>query len=322
MWKRLAPLVLIALPAAYLLITPAGTQSRIAEIARPPPGTSAALAPTEPRDPKGHSLLQQPQLPDAYCLTCHGDTSLSAGFSDGRTLSLYVDLRAVRDSAHDLLSCVTCHDTYEPPPPVRTEPFDFETYQAEATQMCSRCHKAAAEGYSGSAHSPPQVEDGKGATCIDCHSPDGSAHSIAQTSEPGLFLGAGRITEACGRCHEKAADSYNETSHGKVARLGDVDETATCTTCHSDHPVQPAENLVSSSAGTALATLCGDCHDGADASFARTWPGHTEGAPSASAANLVGRAGLLLAAVVVLFGLVHVSLDLFRRWAGPGARWK
>lgn len=322
MWKRVALLAWIALPAAYLLVTAAGTHSRFAEAGRPPQPSHAPFAAAGPQEAPRLPLTQEPPLPDAYCLTCHGDSSLSAGFSDGRTLSLYVDLRAVRDSAHDLLSCVTCHDTYEPPPPYRTEPYDFAAYQADATEMCARCHRAAAEGYSDSAHSETVLKEGEGATCIDCHSPDGSAHSIAETSRPGLFLRPDQIAGACGRCHEEALASYDDTSHGKVARFGEADHTATCTTCHSDHAVQPAADLVSASAVTALAAVCGDCHDGADESFARAWPGHSEGAPAGSTADVAGRAGFFVAAAVVAFGLVHVSLDLFRRWSGPKRRLK
>lgn len=308
---RFALLAWVLLPAAYVLVTLAGTGGRPAE----------AL----PSDPVAHTLpaagprLQEPSLPDAYCLTCHGDESLSAGFSDGRALSLYVDLRAIRDSAHELLPCVTCHDTYDPPPPERTEPYDFAVYQAEATAMCSRCHAAAAEGYATSAHSETVLKEGEGATCLECHSPDGSGHSIARTSDPGLFLGAERIAGACGSCHAKALSTYRDTSHGKVERFGNAKHTATCTTCHADHAVQPADDLLETNA-TALAHTCAECHDGADEDFARAWPGHSTGAPARSAANLAGRAGLLVSAAVVAFGLVHVTLDLYRRRAGTKRR--
>lgn len=320
MWKRFVLLAWIVLPAAYLLLTAAGTHDRLVGAAGPsaPLHDGIVIDTTQPAPLL--PLAQQPPFADAFCLTCHGDSSLTAGFSDGRTLSLDVDLRAIRDSTHDLLSCVTCHDTYEPPPPERTEPYDFAAYQAEATAMCLRCHQAAAQGYSDSAHFKTVLDEGKGATCIDCHSPNGSGHSIATTSEPGSFLDAGQIAGACGRCHEEARASYDDTSHGKVARFGDPGHTATCTTCHSDHAVRPVDDLVAASAAPAMAAVCGDCHDGADESFARAWPGHSEGAPAGSSVDVAGRAGFFVAAAVVAFGLVHVSLDMFRRWTGSGQR--
>lgn len=315
-----ALLAWVLVPAACLLVTPAGTDSRSAAAIVESSPLLATLGGGGPDEALGLPLTQEPPLADAYCLTCHGDSSLTAGFSNGRTLSLYANLLALRDSAHDLLSCVTCHDTYEPPPPERTEPYDFAAYQAQATEMCVRCHTAAAEGYAASAHSETVIEEGEGATCIDCHSPDGSGHSVAATKDPGSILSPARIAESCGRCHEEALSTYHDTSHGKVERFGDVKSTATCTTCHSDHAVQPADDLVAAPGESGLLTVCRDCHDGADGSFARAWPGHSEGARGGSPADVAGRAGFFLAAAVVGFGLVHASLDLFRRWAGARRR--
>jgi nitrate/TMAO reductase-like tetraheme cytochrome c subunit len=238
---------------------------------------------------------------------------LTTSFTDGGLLSLYVDARAVRDSAHELLSCVTCHDDYEVLPLALRDPIEAVAYRREATEMCARCHLAAADGYEGSVHSEPPLESGEGASCVDCHSPDSSAHSVARTSAPDSPLAPSRVDGACAECHAAAVDSYLETSHGKVARLGDAKTTPTCIICHADHAVTDARDLTSDTRITAFTDLCRDCHSGADSAFARAWPGHSEGAPDGSLANLARRAGLLTATLVVAFGLLHVSLEGARR---------
>jgi predicted CXXCH cytochrome family protein len=310
MWSRVALVASIFVPAMVLLT---GTDSRPVD-ARDASMDSQALTGTEtaPAEPG----LQEPPSGDEYCLSCHTDKSLSTSFTDGRPLSLYVDARVLRDSAHELLNCVTCHNEYEVLPPELRPPIEGEAYRAEATAMCARCHQVAAEDYAGSAHSEPPLETGEGATCSGCHSPEGSGHSVGSSSGPESDFGPARVAETCGSCHEKALSSYEATSHSKVANLGEAKTTATCTTCHAGHSTEPAKDLVSAPGIAALTAVCADCHSGAGESFARTWSGHSEGAPGSSLANIAGRGGLLLAVAVVAFGFVHVSLEVLRRLRG------
>jgi hypothetical protein len=320
MRKRCALLAWSLFPAACLLVVLAGTESRIADAipAEPlyqSPVTGGSGAPAQ-------LLTQEQSVGDVFCLTCHADSSLETGFADGRTLSLYVDARVLRDSAHQLLDCVTCHDQYEIPRPERRDPLDFVDYQNEAEAMCARCHEAAAEGYDGSAHWQSGFKEGEVATCAECHSPDGSGHSIAATSESGSMLAPARLASTCGRCHEQARNTYEETSHGKVARFGNAAATATCTSCHEDHAVEAVDELLLPTLRARLAAGCAECHDGAGESFFQAWPGHSVGATHGSAASMVGRAGFFMAAAVFAMGLTHASLDFWRRLSGRHGRLK
>lgn len=314
MWSRVALLAgVLGLVAGLLSL--AGKENQSAEAIHPsltanPPAAGPAAAP--------QPLVQEPPSGNSYCQTCHADESLSSGFSNGQPLSLYVDARDVRDSAHELLTCVTCHDRLRTHPDENPPLFDIATYRTEANEMCERCHQAAADGYAGSAHWKPVFQEGEGATCIDCHSPDGSGHRVAVISDPESLLSPARVAGACGSCHEQALNTYDRTSHGKVARFGDAKTTATCVSCHNDHNVYAVEDLALPAGVASLSTACARCHDGADASFARAWPGHSEGAPPGSAADILERLGFFMAAVVVGSGLVHVSLDLVRRRTGRG----
>ncbi len=44
--------------------------------------------------------------------------------------------------------------------------------------------------------------------------------------------------DQCGRCHEEIAETYFETYHGKVSKLGYL-ETAKCYDCHGAHDILP-----------------------------------------------------------------------------------
>ena len=46
------------------------------------------------------------------------------------------------------------------------------------------------------------------------------------------------IMDQCGRCHEEIAESYFETFHGKVSKLGYL-KTAKCYDCHGAHDILP-----------------------------------------------------------------------------------
>lgn len=311
MLKCCALLVWGLLLATYLLVVPAGTESRSVDVVEAEPllqlpVSGGSGAPAQP-------LAPEPPVGDDFCLTCHADSSLETGFTDGRALSLYVDARVLRDSAHGLLNCVTCHDQYEIPRPERRDPLDFVTYQNETEAMCARCHKTAASGYEGSAHWERGFRDGEVATCTDCHSADRSGHNVAATSDSRSMLAPARLAGTCGRCHERAQDTFEETSHGKVARFGDAAATATCTSCHSDHAADNVDDLLLPTSIATLAAGCAKCHDGAGESFFRAWPGHSEGAPRGSVASMVGQAGFFTAAAVVGMGLTHAALDFLRR---------
>ena len=67
--------------------------------------------------------------------------------------------------------------------------------------------------------------------CSDCH----SAHSIERTDLADFRL---HIMDQCGRCHEEITESYFETYHGKVSRLGYL-KTAKCYDCHGAHDILP-----------------------------------------------------------------------------------
>ena len=79
-----------------------------------------------------------------------------------------------------------------------------------------------------SVHSPNITKTSKPLpVCNECH----SAHSIQRTDPSNFRL---HIMDQCGHCHEKISESYFETFHGKVSKLGYL-TTAKCDDCHAIH---------------------------------------------------------------------------------------
>ena len=313
--------LVVSLTAVMLALVPwrplAGDERQ--PIPNSPLPTAAALPTCQPSP----TYVLAPHT-DSYCLTCHGNPSLQTRFADGGKLSLHVDARALRDSAHGLLTCTTCHADHEVCPPGRAEPLDSATYRIEATEMCISCHLAAAGDYAESAHGQPVLTDsGDGATCNDCHALEPSGHAVGWVSDPSLMLSPQSVDENCGRCHEDALRTYRHTSHSKVARFGDPDRPANCTTCHGDHAVKAVDDPDEPMTAANLVTVCGDCHDGADESFASGWRGHAASSSRSAGVYFTERSLVFLIATGLAFGLVHMALDLRRRldgrWRGGGS---
>jgi len=113
-----------------------------------------------------------------------------------------------------------------------------------------------------SVHSRVQ-SDGKSlaATCIDCHSVEGTAHRILAPINPQSSIYHFNIPQTCGQCHEKEMNEYRRSVHGQAAANGETD-TPVCTGCHSDHEILPVDDPNSPvfPANVSM-TTCAPCHE-------------------------------------------------------------
>ncbi len=256
---------------------------------------------------------------DSFCLTCHGDPGLTTRAVSGRIVSLYVDSRVLRDSAHSQLECLTCHSglSNHPEQPAAAEAVDRA---AAAVVMCESCHLAASSGYGESVHGAPVLTGtGTGATCIDCHATDAAGHATTRLTGLPAARVAEAVAENCGRCHDDAFGTYRMTAHSQLVRFGDGARAATCTNCHGAHAIVAAGSGALTPAR--LATVCQQCHDGADAKFAEAWRGHEASASPAGLADGLHKGIVALMALCLAFGLAHTTIDFVRRprrpWGGP-----
>jgi 5-methylcytosine-specific restriction endonuclease McrA len=265
-------------------------------------------------------VAQEATRNDSYCLTCHDDPARETRLPDGIALSLYVDASALRDSAHGLMNCLSCHTERESRPSGQVAASGLADYQARAAEMCVRCHVAAAGSYGNSIHGQPVLSrNGDGATCNDCHSLDGSGHSTSPLASLRTSRQAERVAENCGSCHRDELETYRSTAHSRLVELGDERPAATCTNCHGDHAVAAVDDPGRPLAPARLALACGECHRDADERFAGEWLGHEASASPTGLADYIHRGVVLLMSIGVAFGLSHVALDFLRKPRRPGS---
>jgi hypothetical protein len=74
------------------------------------------------------------------------------------------------------------------------------------------------------------------------------------------------VIEECGVCHERLYETYFETYHGKVTRLGG-EIAARCSDCHTPHRNLVADDPASTVHATNRLETCAQCHGEATAGF-------------------------------------------------------
>jgi hypothetical protein len=150
--------------------------------------------------------------------------------------------------------------------------------------------------------------------CVDCHE-DQSALPHERFDGSGAPLVRADPSDVCRSCHGGPAEHFLDSVHGTVIRLGD-DRAPGCTDCHTAHSVEPIKTW----AATEKAVACGQCHDGADATFAGSLT-HVEPTVDRLPVDYVATRffGALVVAVVGI-GILHVELDMLRWLRGKLGR--
>jgi predicted CXXCH cytochrome family protein len=223
---------------------------------------------------------------DNSCVSCHTDiTNVIAHTKSVKAKGVGVRTQPVKchlchqketeeyyASVHlrNEVRCVDCHINIHQLPP-------WEGDKKRVIQTCQMCHDT--EGYSKSVHGQgilagnPDSPD-----CTDCHGHNKNLHKI-----PILKKGEVKTfhTEACAKCHADetmmkrnkvfpiATQTYYESYHGKIEKLGYPTLVAGCADCHRAHDILPAGNQKSSISAENLAKTCGKCHPRADANFVK-----------------------------------------------------
>jgi cytochrome b subunit of formate dehydrogenase len=154
--------------------------------------------------------------------------------------------------------CTDCHTAHHILP--HTDPTS-SVYRENIPHTCAKCHNGIYEQFTNSIHSPTVSKTDKPLpTCNDCH----SSHTISRTDDVGFRL---KIINQCGRCHEDVTESYFETFHGKVSKLGYV-AAAKCYDCHGAHDILPPSEPASRLSRQNIVKTCGQCHPGSHRQFA------------------------------------------------------
>jgi cytochrome b subunit of formate dehydrogenase len=201
-------------------------------------------------------------------------------------------------------SCVDCHTTHRMLPP-----FDPESsvHPDNLTDTCGKCHAGISAQIKESIHWPENNDKGPVPTCEYCH----TSHSICRTTKRGFRT---MIMNRCGHCHEKEADTFFDTFHGKVSRLGEQ-AAAKCYDCHGSHNILPTSNPDSMLSFHNIVETCSQCHEGAHRQFAGYLTHATHHDPEKYPFLFWSFWGMTALLVGTLsFSLLHTLAWLYRLW--------
>jgi cytochrome b subunit of formate dehydrogenase len=180
-----------------------------------------------------------PDIVHSYEMSIHGRGLLEAGLVVSAT-------------------CVNCHTAHMELPP---EDPRSSVNSANVAVTCGKCHNGIQETFKKSIHWPGNTDTERELpTCESCH----TSHTITRTDAAGFRM---RMMNQCGRCHEAEAETFFDTYHGKVSRLGS-EGAAKCYDCHGTHDILPPDNPKSTLSHDNVVETCAKCHPGAHRQFA------------------------------------------------------
>ncbi len=166
-------------------------------------------------------------------------------------------------------TCVSCHTAHNVRPGKDPK---SSVHPTNVPETCGSCHVGIQAKFDKSVHSRLVTKtDRPLPVCSDCH----TAHTISRTDGTSFKT---NIEGTCGRCHQKLTESYFDTYHGKVSRLGEA-ATAKCADCHGAHDVLPRTMPASHLSQENIVGTCGKCHENSHAGFAGYLPHGTHNDP-------------------------------------------
>ena len=219
-------------------------------------GDAHAIVPV--KDPK--STVYAANLPRT-CGTCHGDKKFAEQHHLPNVYSEYMDsihgFALTKDGLLVAATCSSCHGAHDILAPGNPK---SRTSRANIPATCGSCHEGIDQQYFAGVHGKAlQAGNAEAPVCTNCH----TAHEIANVRETSFQM---KTTATCGNCHEQRYGTYHDSLHAQVSALGYI-ETAHCWDCHRAHDILPASDARSTVAKANLVQTCGQCHQGASASF-------------------------------------------------------
>lgn len=154
-------------------------------------------------------------------------------------------------------TCVDCHSSHKELP-FKDPRSTVNRNNISAT--CAQCHLGIYEKFKVSVHSSEvNKTDKKLPVCNDCH----FSHEINRVDQKDFRQD---IIQKCGKCHEDVTETYFDTFHGKVTKLGSAG-AAKCYDCHGSHEILPAGNPKSMLSRKNIIETCRTCHPNSNRKF-------------------------------------------------------
>jgi cytochrome b subunit of formate dehydrogenase len=200
------------------------------------------------------------QAPKVQCGACHDDVAAALEKSAHGQAALRHDA--------DAPACRSCHG----PAHAVLASSDPRSLVAKKSlpQTCGSCHADPAflsrhrvpfakpvEAFRGSVHGRAvERGDTKAASCADCH----GAHDLLPGRDAASRTSRARVSETCGKCHDKVRAAVAESVHGAAAAQG-VLAAPVCTSCHGEHTIlAPSEPGSLVNPARVSTVTCGRCH--------------------------------------------------------------
>ncbi len=154
-------------------------------------------------------------------------------------------------------TCTDCHTSHRELP--ISDP-NSSVNPENIPKTCAKCHLGIYEVFEKSVHSPYVTKtDKKLPVCNDCH----MSHTIERVEYADFRQ---QIIGQCGKCHEDVTETYFETFHGKVTKLGS-EKTAKCSDCHGSHDILPPDMPGSKLSHNNIIKTCQNCHPNSNRKF-------------------------------------------------------
>ena len=267
------------------------------------------------------------------CTRCHY-LGNPVGAPQSETYQAYAESvhgKALAEGKPNAPRCQDCHGTHDVKPIASAE---SRVSHGLLSETCGRCHEKERNDYIASVHGTPRQGDhaeGDTPTCTSCH----GEHNIFSSNDPRSTISPQRVEEDCAQCHEaleivgkygistEQIETYKKSFHGLAVRFGST-VAANCASCHGHHLVLPEDDPRSTVNKDNIPKTCGQegCHEGAGTNFAI---GKIHVNPEDAEAGLVYYISTFFRyfTITVIAGLlIHIALDLMRRYFGSRKRGK
>ena len=257
------------------------------------------------------------------CSTCHREGEAAAqriqheGDDIVRSYEMSIHGKGLLESG--LVVTATCSDCHGPHSELPASDSTSRVNPNNVAATCGQCHHGIEETFRESVHYPENgiytaESEHEYPTCEDCH----TSHTIGRTDRDDFRM---LMMSQCGRCHEDESETFFETYHGKVSRLGGA-RAAKCYDCHGTHNILPNSEVGSTLSRDNILDTCAQCHPAANEKFTGYLTHATHHDPDKYPWLFLAfwaMTGLLVS--VLTFSLIHTGAWLYRLWREP-EHWK
>lgn len=199
------------------------------------------------------------QKPDnTNCMICHTQSDRIHTFSNGDTVSIYVDEQVFEQSVHADLACQTCHTNISGYPHPDNPAQSAREYTLEYKNSCNQCHPDQVAKVMDGAHQK-LAEQGNPDTpvCADCHNPHAQQAIVMDAKGDPAPVENEKIAEICSKCHAGIVDEYKDSVHGQALYNEKNQDVPACQDCHGIHNMATARSV---EFRLKSPQLCATCH--------------------------------------------------------------